>query len=336
MPTAIPTVELHPSAATRTLPRPTGFKPVSVSVGLDGSAIRLLVPDETADAVLARVVLGLGSFPKTKTEEEYSSIVVVSGPAGIRELRLSGLTATFPSIEMLPGNECLVVAPRCQCFSDGTYEFNAKVYDSSGVFRREFLLGDGIEHVQADARGNIWVGYFDEGVYGNFGWGHPGRKPLGAAGLCCFSDSGQKLWDFPPPEEPDFDSECYGLNVSRRDVWTLRDASLPFVRIDSNWQVRCWEQTGRAGGDTFAVGDQSILFYRRLQHHQTGIGAAYRYRPECKLCKIGDKEVELVADVSLVLPAEVELWQSTVIGRDTELHVFSGDDWYRFSVESLR
>lgn len=320
---AIPTIPLHQSATTRTLSRPAGFKPVSVAVGLNGSAIRLLVPNEIADRLFATTEQPrFALFPKTKTED-YSSVVVVSGPAGIDELRLSGLTATFPQIEMLPGNEYLVVAPRCQRFSDGTHELNAKVYDSSGALKREFLLGDGIQHVQADVRGNIWVGYFDEGVYGNFGWQEAGG-PFGAAGLSCFSDGGQKLWDFDPPEGFDQISDCYALNVTRRDVWAYYYTGFPFVRIDSRRQVRCWE-TESAGGSTFAVSEQKILLYGGYRDERTA----------CKLFTIGDKGAELVAHVSLVLPIEVELSKSTVIGRDEELHVFSGDNWYRFSIDSL-
>src|SRR6516164_5492409 len=94
---------------------------------------------------------GWASFPTTKTEGDYSSMVVISGrPGGSEELRLSGLTATYPIIEALPDNQVLVVAPRCRRFPDGSHELNAKVYDSSGGLKREFLLGDGIEHVQAD------------------------------------------------------------------------------------------------------------------------------------------------------------------------------------------
>ena len=223
---------------------------------------------------------------------------------------------------MLPNNEVLVVATRCQRFLDGTHELNAKVYDSSGALKRQFLLGDGISHVQADVHGNIWVGYFDEGVYGNFGWQEGGT--FGAAGLSCFTGSGQKLWDFQPPEGFDYISDCYALNVSRSGVWAYYYTGFPFARIDSNWQVRCWT-TESAGGRAFAVGDQKILLY----------GGYADERTTCKLFTIADKSTELVAHVSLVLPIELELSKSVIFGRGTELHIFSGDDWYQFSIESL-
>src|SRR5438105_12361598 len=103
-------------------------------------------------------------------------------------------------------------------------------------------------------------------------------------------------------------NSCRGRNSSH--------TGFPFVRIDSNWRVRCWE-TESAGGSTFAVGEQRILLYGGYRDERTA----------CKLFKIGDKNMELLAHVSLVLPTEVELSKSTVIGRDTELHVLSGDDW---------
>ena len=60
---------------------------------------------------------------------------------------------------------------------NGTPQHTAR----AGELRRQFVLGDGIKHVQTTAAGDIWVGYFDEGVYGNYGWGNdPDSEPIGA------------------------------------------------------------------------------------------------------------------------------------------------------------
>jgi len=53
-------------------------------------------------------------FQRPRHEGDYSSMVVILGPRGSEELRLAGLTATYPMIEVLPGNQVLVVAPRCR------------------------------------------------------------------------------------------------------------------------------------------------------------------------------------------------------------------------------
>jgi hypothetical protein len=90
-------IQLHPSGPPRTLARPAGFRTSAISVGFSGDAIRLLANEESADAVTARVEQpGWASFPRTHTDNEYSSIISVSGHSGSRDTRLYGLTATFP------------------------------------------------------------------------------------------------------------------------------------------------------------------------------------------------------------------------------------------------
>ena len=317
-------IALAASGPARRLVRPEGFKMASISVGFTGEVIRLLVAEELAAGLVARIEQpGWASFPKTHTDREYSSILVVSGSSGSREIGLSGLTATFAKIELLPDGEILVVASRCLRHPDGSFELNAKVYDPTGKPKREFLLGDGINHVQADAKGNVWVAYFDEGVYGNFGWQHDGG-PFGAAGLSCFNCDGRKMWDFHPPEGFDHISDCYGLNVSSTGAWAYYYTDFPIALIDSEWRVRCW-QTGLAGGKTLAVDGGRVLLY----------GGYGDQRTACQLLELHNHDAKLIAKVSLVLPSEVDLSQATVIGRGKELHVFSGDDWFFFSIDAL-
>jgi len=324
MAAATKTIELPPSGPPRRLVRPDGFKTTSVAVGFDGSAIRLLTSEEQADALIAKVELpGWASFPKTHTDSEYSSIVSISGGLGLRETRLCGLTAIFPKIEMLPDGEILVVASRCLRNPDGSHEMNAKVYGNDGKQNREFLLGDGVEHIQTDADGRLWVSYFDEGIFGNFGWQYSGG-PFGASGLSCFAKSGQKLWDYEPPQGFDHIADCYALNVSSSGVWSHYYADFPIALVDSNWHVRCWNAE-LSGGRTFAVGNNKVLLY----------GGYGERRIACNLLSLDGHDARLVAGVSLALPRAIDPSKDTVIGRDKRLHVFQGDDWYMFSIDSL-
>ena len=64
-------------------------------------------------------------------------------------------------------------------YESGKYDLNAKVFDRSGNQIREFLLGDGIQNVYVTKGNKIWTSYFDEGVYGNYGW----EVPIGRNGL---------------------------------------------------------------------------------------------------------------------------------------------------------
>jgi len=266
---------------------------------------------------------GWASFPRTRSDGEYSAILSVCDAYGEQEFHLPTLNAAFPKVQLLPNDEILVVAPRCQRFQDGTHELNAKIYDPAGKLQREFLLGDGIEHVQIDRRGNIWVGYFDEGVYGNYGWGH-GLSRLGAAGLSCFNDQGEKLWDYQPPSGVDAISDCYALNVSRDGIWAYYYSGFPFVRIDSNWDIRAWK-TQAGGGREFAAHGKQILVYGGYGERKT----------DCKLLRLGTETADPIAQVKLLLPEDVDLSHATVIGRDNALHIFSSSDWYIFSTKSL-
>ena len=86
-----------------------------------------------------------------------------------------------PHIDMLADGSFLVVGARCRWAESGP-ELNALAIDQNGRIYRRGCLGDGIQHLQVAGDGTIWVGYFDEGVFGNMGWGSPGPEPLGAGG----------------------------------------------------------------------------------------------------------------------------------------------------------
>jgi hypothetical protein len=177
-------VELNPATMGVRLPRPVGFRNVSTSVGASGEAIRLWVNDAAGDSIFATEKQPSGaSFPKTHTEQTYAATVLVTTEWGSVEHQLPFMAATFPMVQTLPGDEFLVVASRCQRFKDGTHEMNARVYHADGSIKREFCLGDGIEHVQVDSEGHIWVGYFDEGIFGNCGWGSRGGATIPVAAI---------------------------------------------------------------------------------------------------------------------------------------------------------
>lgn len=83
--------------------------------------------------------------------------------------------------------------------------------------------GDGIEHVQVDDVGDLWVGYVDEGVYGNLGWGRP--APLGAPGIVRWSSTVERLWDY-PRDAPVID-ECSTMDVVGTVAWACTYSEIP-------------------------------------------------------------------------------------------------------------
>lgn len=316
-------IELHPSCETTKLSTPNGFATQTVSVSIGGDAIRLIVPVENAPSLTARTEQGgFASFPKTVTDGPYSAIVSITGESQSRDIRLSSLRATCPKVDLLPEGEVLIVASRCLRYRDGTHELNAQVFGSDGIIRRSFLLGDGIKHIQCDRNGKIWVGYSDEGVFGNFGWAR--GNVLGAAGLSCFSHNGYKMWDFAAPDGFDGIADCYALNVSNEGAWAYYYTGFPLAFIDTQWQARAWN-TESSGARAFAIASENLLLY----------GGYSDRRTSCSLLRLGPTAAELVAQVFLAFPKPVDLTRAKVIGRGKELHVFSDDEWYRFSVESI-
>lgn len=317
-------IELDPIAKPVELPSLTGYRAVSTDVGANGDVIRMFAPEAIADSLFSTVRdIGGASFPKTHTDETYSATVVIEGAAGGTERKLPLLALTFPMVQTFPDGELLVVAPRCQRFTDGTYEFNARTYDSNGIVH-EFCLGDGVQHVQIDRRGRIWVGYFDEGVFGNFGWGAlGGSEPMGAAGLVCYDRSGRAVWSFKPPEGLDYIADCYALNVAADYVWACYYTGFPIVRIDSQGNVDAW-QTDLRGPRKLAVSASSVLAF----------GGYGEKANDCVLLRLGRGHADIVADVALRLPDSVNLRKAQILGRGEILYVLADDALFTFAVPS--
>jgi hypothetical protein len=76
---------------------------------------------------------------------------------------------------------------------------------------REILLGGGIKGTQATASGVIWSSYFDEGIFGNYGW----HDPIGASGLVARDTTGDTLYQYAPTDALDDMADCYAMNVPR-------------------------------------------------------------------------------------------------------------------------
>src|SRR5262249_4405358 len=156
-----------------------------------------------------------------------------------------------------------------------------------------------------DARDRIWVGYYDEGVYGNFGWGNAqGSAPIGAAGLLCFDRSGKKIWEYDAPEDVGTIDDCYALNVSSSGVWAYHYSDFPLVRVDcETMDLSTWSTPGHGGG-ALATNGEAVLLY----------GGYDTQRGTCRLFELRHGAALLRADVSLVLP-EGSVADPLVIGR---------------------
>ncbi|MET7706438.1 hypothetical protein [Micromonospora sp. NPDC005413] len=300
---------------------------VSVSIGPAGDLFALWA--NAADgAAMGSVTTQAGgaTFPDPTTDRTVT--VRGSRQAGdsVHVTSLQGMTVAYPSVQPLPQGRLLVVGARCRWRPDGP-DRNAVIYDSDGHVEVSATLGDGIEHVLTTTSGEVWVGYFDEGVYGNYGWGGGNAPPpIGDRGLIRFSPELRPVWRFPSHVDGTMGaiSDCYALNVTDDAVWTCYYTDFPIVRVRGG-EVTGWRN--------------SIDGARALAVSGTRIGLLGGYGPNKDRLVVGelDSDALRVADeYGLVLPDGGPLpTRVTAVGRGPVLHLVTNEHWYQLHLDDV-
>ena len=205
---------------------------------------------------------GFAIFPKSQLEAGSDYRLLVQHPGQpVARVQVRGERIPCAYVQPVPDG-VLVVGARCSWRqSESEPEKNAVVFDHCGVELRRFCLGDGINDVRVDRRGFIWVSYFDEGIFGNYGWEGSGRRPLGAPGLVKFDGSGNSLAEY-DAEAAGTDAICdaYAINLaSDDDVWVYFYTDFPIV----HWHrgtYRRW-RFGEGGANAMAVRNDRVALY---------------------------------------------------------------------------
>lgn len=242
-----------------TLAAPSGFETlISVSTGLDGP-VALWASASDQDVLLGRYgTAGGPSFANTRTTTNPRVALTTYLAPSLDPQTVTvvqGLPVAHPLIQDLPDGAFLVVGARCAWTVDGP-ENNALVIGYDGQTLRRGTLGDGIEHMLVDQAGTIWIGYFDEGILGNFGWGGRGREPLGAAGIVRWSTTFDKLWKCEPGDGI-WIADCYALNVADESVWACTYTNFPVLKIRDG-QLSTFDTAGIRGPSGLLVAGESV------------------------------------------------------------------------------
>ena len=118
---------------------------------------------------------------------------------------------SFHNVQRFINGDILLVNSRSQYRSENDYDKNGYIYDSSGQFKRQCLLGDGIAEVQVTKNDIIWVSYFDQGILGRYStnW----YDLIGSTGLVAWNIDGKKVYEFEPSDGLYAIEDCYALNV---------------------------------------------------------------------------------------------------------------------------
>ncbi|HEX2986987.1 MAG TPA: hypothetical protein VHS06_02320 [Chloroflexota bacterium] len=293
---------------------------VAVGIGPEREAILLTVDPESQTIPFERDKQSGTSFPRSVVEHPYPATVFRLKNSRVSRVDLPEVDAAFPHIQPLADDHTLIVSARCH-YRNGNPEQNAVIYDQHGQVIRCMVFGDGIQDVQVACDQRIWVSYFDEGVFGNFGWPYP---PMGADGLLCFDTDGQIVWQFHAPGGFDSMADCYALNVANDAVWICYYTNFPVVQITSDGTVQGWENEF-AGVAVLVIDRQRILLW----------GGYDKERNRCIVQAISGGKLVSPQRLKLCLPDGEPLDKARLIGRGSIIHAFAGTRWYQFDLRNL-
>jgi hypothetical protein len=307
---------------TRTPQLPDGQALVARSVANDHSLLFLFVERAGESAVTETYSSGIGIFPRVKMDvpRRFCLLRVTSGRSQITEL--PELDVTFPFVDIFPDGRILVVGARCRWRGEDDYDLNGIIFDPRSGQSTRILLGDGISGAHVDSVGRIWVSYTDEGIFGNFGWSYPESTPVGSAGFACFSDSGEKIWEYPQEEAPHAITDCYSLNVSDSGAAIFFYSDFPICRISSDFKLEYWK-TNLSGCRQFAISETRVLLSGQ---YDDATNTAY-------LGTLEGGQLKDVRKISLLMPDGSSISEGELLGRGSHLYFFNSSDVYRASLE---
>lgn len=306
-------------------PPSRGAEIVSAAAGPEGELVVVWASQEITDALTARTVTPAGaSFPHSRTAAPVSVQVATYRPHLARSVSIVRQSLAHTHVQPLPGGGVLLVGARCR-WRDGAAESNAAIYDADGKLLREGVLGDGIADVQTTLSGDIWVSYFDEGVYGNFGWGEAGSPaPIGSPGLIRFRSDLDLAWRYPHDGEFDAISDCYALNVTGNEAWAYYYTDFPIVRVRAA-TVAGWSTQVR-GAHALVVADDRVAL----------VGGYAEHRHRMVMGSIRGEAFSADRPTRLVMPDGRPVPRTaTLFGRGSELHVVAGRSWLKLNFEDL-
>ncbi|MCG7407281.1 hypothetical protein MH117_07605 [Paenibacillus sp. ACRRX] len=232
-----------------------GFEIISTQFGADGRVYVLLInqiPERER-----------GMFVPAALKETYTYKVLIVTDQHIDEVVIWGQYYNYHFVQPLQ-NHLLLVGARCTYYDKGKYDLNAKVCDYEGHTVREFLLGDGIQSVQVTEKDTIWTSYFDEGVFGNYGW----NNPIGAYGLLAWDEHGNKIYENHTADIAD----CYALNaVNEKEIWFYyyTDFSLGCITGGHEQAKVTFMNPGISGSSGFCTDGYHFLFDGGYGKHGT-------------------------------------------------------------------
>lgn len=265
---------------------------------------------------------GGASFVRTKPDRPQNYRVVgLSGSEVVLDVRIEGEKYNIHEVQPLP-DAFLLVCARSYRKGPDDYDRNGRIYSLNGKFQREILLGDGIQAVQATPQGIIWTSYFDEGIFGNYGWGNP----VGASGLIAWDAFGEKRFEFEPREGLQAICDCYALNVeSENATWFyFYSDDFPLVYLRRREIASVWKMP-LGGSDAFAVFAGYALFR-----------GVYGDRDTYHVFRLArDGNPQSIGQFDLRNREGEKILAERAVGRAGAIHLISGNSAFRLELREV-
>jgi len=160
-----------------------------------------------------------GTFRQSMPDLWTGSARLSTLTEGHESAPLSVPLVRYPQLDRFPDGRWLLASSRAKLG-----EHNASVLEADGRVSATLPLGDAIEHLRCAPDGSIWVGYFDEGIFGH---------DLGAGGIAHFNARGERLWSFNDGKHvgDPLVWDCYALTLDGDALWSCFYNDFPIVRV---------------------------------------------------------------------------------------------------------
>ncbi|WP_171182360.1 hypothetical protein [Ruegeria sp. HKCCD8929] len=301
-----------------------GVSIVGTSVDPCGNALVLTANKDDQAKASEKETRGIGIFPKSRSPSDLAFSLTVQRDAGAETISLPPLNITFPYFDLFSDGGCLLVGARSSWRSESDFDLNGALIGRGTKTAKRVCFGDGIEGVGIDNLDRIWVSYFDEGVFGNFGWSHPGPIGLGAGGINCFDREGKLLWQHNNEDASEHIDDCYAMNVSSSGVWFYFYSAFKVARVTEDFSVEYFE-TSIGGANSFVTDGHRFVFSSQYREPTTTFHATNLYKG-----KLVHRR-----KLSLILPEGTSPDQIRMTARGEKLHVFSDRHWLIYDLASL-
>ncbi len=297
---------------------------VGTSVDSVGNALVLTSNKDDQAKASATETRGLGIFPQSRARSNLAFSLSVHSDAGVETINLPAMSITFPHFDLFSDGGCVLVGSRSSWRSKNDFDLNGALVERRTKVAKLVCFGDGIAAVGIDRTDRIWISYFDEGVYGNYGWSHPGPTGLGAGGINCFDRTGELLWQHNREDATEHIDDCYAMNVSPLGVWFYFYTAFKVARVTEDFSVEYFESP-ISGSHCFVTDGQRFVFSSQYREPATTFHATNLHKG-----KLVHRR-----KISLILPEGINADQIKMTARGDKLHVFSGKKWLVYDLASL-